>query len=66
MGGNLEYNNYTDLEKDFAKKELHPMDLKKAVAEKINELLAPVQEHFKKDKKARQLLDKVKSFKVTK
>lgn len=38
-GGNLEYENYEAIEKDFAEEKLHPMDLKKAVAREINELL---------------------------
>ncbi|MFW6282984.1 MAG: tyrosine--tRNA ligase, partial [Minisyncoccales bacterium] len=43
-GGNLEYNTYEDLEKDFVEKKLHPLDLKNAVAEEIAELLKPIRE----------------------
>ena len=38
-GGNLEYNNYDEIEKDFISKKLHPLDLKNAVAKEINSLL---------------------------
>lgn len=38
-GGNLEYSNYEDLEKDFVSKKLHPMDLKVGVAVELNKLL---------------------------
>lgn len=38
-GGNLEYSNYSEIEKDFVSKKLHPMDLKNAVAEEIVKLL---------------------------
>ncbi|MAG02644.1 tyrosine--tRNA ligase [Candidatus Pacearchaeota archaeon] len=38
-GGKLEYKDYKGIEKDFVKKELHPMDLKVAVAREINKLL---------------------------
>jgi len=41
-GGNLVYKNYKELEKDFAAKKLHPMDLKNAVADEINKLLEPI------------------------
>ncbi|MAG47961.1 tyrosine--tRNA ligase [archaeon] len=46
-GGNLEFNNYDELEKAFANKELHPMDLKNSVAREINLLLKPMQKKFK-------------------
>ncbi len=41
-GGNLIYKSYEDLEKDYAAKKLHPMDLKQALAKEINELLEPI------------------------
>ena len=42
FGGNLHYENYEALEADFATKALHPMDLKTAAAEYMNEILEPV------------------------
>ena len=45
-GGNKFYSNYADLEADFASKQLHPADLKKAVAEAIIALLEPVQKLY--------------------
>lgn len=41
-GGNLEYSNYSEIEKDFKSKKLHPEDLKNAVAREIVELLSRV------------------------
>lgn len=41
-GGNLHYESYEALETDFAAKALHPMDLKTAAAEYMNEILEPV------------------------
>ena len=46
-GGNLSYKNYEELEKDFSAKQLHPMDLKQAVAEEINKLLEPIRKKIK-------------------
>ncbi len=63
-GGNLEFNSYEELEKSFANKKLHPMDLKQAVAIEINKLLIPVRKHFESGK-PKELLDKVNSFKIT-
>ena len=62
FGGNLEYSSYDALEADFIAGQLHPMDLKKAVATYINELIQPVREHFKTDKKAKKLAGFIKSL----
>ena len=51
FGGNVEYSNYADLEKDFVSKKLHPMDLKNAVAKEINILL----KKFREDKSLHEL-----------
>ena len=39
-GGDLEYSSYGEVEQAFTKKELHPLDLKNAVAKEINVLLS--------------------------
>lgn len=49
-GGNVEYNNFEDLETAFAKQDIHPGDLKASVEQEINKLLAPIQEIFKDSK----------------
>ena len=64
-GGNLEIASYDELAGTFSKGELHPMDLKTSVASCINKLVQPVREHFEKNKKARELLEQVLSFNVT-
>ncbi|MGV8172378.1 MAG: tyrosine--tRNA ligase [Candidatus Woesearchaeota archaeon] len=46
FGGNKIYNSYDELVKDFGDKTLHPMDLKNAMAKKLNEILKPAREHF--------------------
>ena len=50
-GGELIYSSYEEVEKDFKAKKLHPLDLKLAVTDEINELL----KEFKKDKKIYKL-----------
>lgn len=47
FGGDISYNNYKEVEKDFVEKKLHPMDLKIAVAKEIIEILKPVQKERK-------------------
>ena len=49
FGGSLHYKTYQEIESDFAKKELHPKDLKGAVAGAIVSLLAPIQDAYKND-----------------
>ncbi|MDD4251392.1 MAG: tyrosine--tRNA ligase [Candidatus ainarchaeum sp.] len=65
FGGDKEYNNYLELEKDFVSGQLHPMDLKQATTRYINELLEPTRIHFEKNQKAKDLLEQVKSFTIT-
>ncbi|WP_414836777.1 tyrosine--tRNA ligase [Candidatus Nanohalococcus occultus] len=48
-GGNLEYSEFENLQADFESGELHPQDLKNAVAEHIAAKLKPVREKFKEN-----------------
>lgn len=42
FGGDVEYDSYEKLEKDFVSKKLHPMDLKQAVAKEINNIFSKI------------------------
>ena len=42
FGGNISYENYEEIEKDFVSKKLHPMDLKMALAKEINIILSKI------------------------
>merc|ERR1712083_489397 len=59
------YNSYQQLEADYRNEELHPGDLKPALAKAINEMIEPVRQHFKNNKKAKKLLAQVKKFIIT-
>jgi len=48
FGGDIVYQSYEDLEKDFLKKDLHPMDLKSAVGKSLIEILDPVRKFMSK------------------
>lgn len=65
-GGNLTFSSYTQLEKVYQDKQLHPQDLKWAVVTLLDQSLQPVRKHFEDDAHAKELLAKVKSFQVTK
>ncbi|MCD6260546.1 MAG: tyrosine--tRNA ligase [Thaumarchaeota archaeon] len=64
-GGDVEYYSYEELERDYVEGRLHPADLKNAVAEKIDELIKPIREHFERDPRARKLYEFVKGQEVT-
>ena len=58
-GGDLHFKSYDDLRSVYGKKELHPADLKKAVANELSDILLPFREYFKENPKA---LKKVKGL----
>lgn len=45
FGGNLEYDNYDSIEKDYKAGKIHPLDLKNAVAREISFLLENIHKH---------------------
>ena len=55
FGGNLEYANYEEIEKDFIAKKLHPLDLKNAVAKEIYRLVEPIRKKIKELEKLSKL-----------
>jgi tyrosyl-tRNA synthetase len=65
FGGNIHVSSYEELEKMYANKEIHPMDLKHTVVFLLDKLLEPVRTHFEENQEARELLEKVKSYQVT-
>lgn len=56
-GGNLEICSVDELKKIFKDKELHPIDLKKFIAEYLIELLRPCREYFLKGEPKKMLKD---------
>jgi len=65
-GGNLEFNSYAEIEESFKSGNLKSIDLKQGVSGAINELLEPTRKHFENNIEAKELLEKVKSFKISK
>jgi tyrosyl-tRNA synthetase len=57
FGGDVTYTHYQGVESDFLKGNLHPLDLKKSLAEKLITILEPARRHFKKPKYAKMLSD---------
>ncbi len=61
FGGNLKIKNYDELKEKYIEGKIHPLDLKMSMAGYINRLLEPTREHFRKNKKAKLLQEKVRS-----
>ncbi|KAM1146210.1 hypothetical protein ACFX13_038858 [Malus domestica] len=64
-GGNKTFKTFEELAADYESGELHPADLKSALSKALNKILEPVRAHFKNDKAAKQLLQSVKNYRVT-
>jgi tyrosyl-tRNA synthetase len=61
-GGPITFKSYAELEKAYVKGELHPLDLKEAVANSLIEILSPVREYFHRHPKT---LEKMKQIAVS-
>ncbi len=46
-GGEIVLESFDDLTREYSKGNIHPLDLKEAIAEKLIKLLEPVRKHFK-------------------
>ena len=65
FGGDLKISNYDELERLFIEKKIHPLDLKKAIADYVDMLIAPVRRHFETNNKAKALYEEVKKYAIT-
>jgi tyrosyl-tRNA synthetase len=65
FGGDVILNSFQDLSQKFANKEIHPADLKASLVVYLDKLIEPVRKHFEENKEAKELLEKVRSFQVT-
>ena len=64
-GGTIQFNSFEEVEKTFKEGNLHPLDLKNAVANELIEILEPVRKYFEKNKKAKELLEFMKKVVIT-
>jgi tyrosyl-tRNA synthetase len=54
-GGNINYDNFMNLENDYIQKKIHPKDLKDSVSIYLNKVIEPIRSHFSK----RTILDEL-------
>jgi len=65
FGGDVSFQNHSELESAYIRGDLHPMDLKNGVADYLNRALEPVRKHFDKNTKAKKLCDFVDKCRIT-
>ncbi len=63
-GGEVMFNNYEELEREYVTGRLHPLDLKEAIASYLDKLIKPIREHFERNSHARELYRLVKTQEV--
>ena len=61
----LTFYSFLEFKEAYVSGQIHPLDLKNAVAEYLERLISPIREHFEKNKKARELYEKVKNMEIT-
>lgn len=64
FGGDIEVD-YQELERLYIEGKVHPLDIKNFVAEKLEQQIRPVREHFEKNKRAKELYEKVREYQIT-
>lgn len=64
FGGNKTYLSYKALEEDFLNGDIHPSDLKNAVADSLIDILKPAREHFEK-KEMKEMLEEMEDILIT-
>lgn len=65
FGGDINFTCYVDLEKAYIAGDLHPLDLKNTMVTYLDKMVDPIRTHFEKKKSARDMLELVKSYQIT-
>jgi len=65
FGGPVEFGSYQELAKTYGRGQLHPQDLKNAVAEELAIILEPVGRYFENNREARECLNVIKNAETT-
>jgi len=65
FGGTVEFQGYGELEEAYRRGDLHPKDLKDALAQELATILEPARRYFVTNKEAKKCLDTIKNAKIT-
>ena len=58
FGGNVSYTDYNQLKTDFAKKKLHPGDLKQTVGNYLIKIISPIREKLNLSEELHEIIQK--------
>jgi tyrosyl-tRNA synthetase len=64
-GGDAEFHSFDELAKVYRAGQLHPLDLKNAVAKELSRILQPVRAYFDRNKEAKDCLEIVKKARIS-
>ncbi len=64
-GGDIIFSSYQELEQAYRSGEIHPADLKRAVACHLDKLITPIRKHFETNPRARELYEFVRTLPTT-
>ncbi len=65
FGGEIEFASFEELKKSYREGNLHPLDLKNAVADALIKILEPSRKFFETDREAKELLEFMKKQEIT-
>lgn len=65
FGSTVQFQSYRELKKAYIQGDVHPQDLKNAVAEELAMILEPVRRYFENNREARECLSAVKNAEIT-
>jgi tyrosyl-tRNA synthetase len=65
FGGTVEFQSYQELEEAYKHGNLHPEDLKNALAQELAIILEPARRYFENNKEAKKCLNAVRNVKIT-
>ena len=65
FGGKINLTSYSELAEQFKNKKIHPLDLKQATAEYIEDAIRPIRDKIINNPKTRKMMDEIQEFKVT-
>ena len=65
FGGSIEFQSCQELEKAYSHGDLHPQDLKNAVAEELSKILEPTRRYFEINSEAKECLNAMKEAQIT-
>jgi tyrosyl-tRNA synthetase len=65
FGGDIDFTSYKELEDAYVAGHLHPLDLKNTMVTYLDKMIDPIRTHFEQKSSAREMLELVRSYQIT-